>query len=117
MDPLEVVALDGPEKLSYASTLLSSKEKEQLRHVLVGNVDIFSWSHSYMVGIDPTLASDKLNVIATEKSMRQKISAFLPKSLQDYSSISGQPAECRFYQRGEVSQMARKCSSRPEEGR
>ena len=70
MDPLEAVALDGPEKLTYVSTLLSSEEKEQLRHVLVGNTNIFSWSHSDMAGIDPTLASHKMNVIATTKPVR-----------------------------------------------
>ena len=70
MDPLEAVALDGPEKLTYISTLLASEEKEQLRHVLLGNKDIFTWSHSDMTGIDLTLTSYKFNVIATTKSMR-----------------------------------------------
>ena len=30
VDPMEAIALDGPEKLTYVSTLLSSEEKEQL---------------------------------------------------------------------------------------
>ena len=42
MDPLEIVALDEPEKFTYVSTLLSSKEKEQLRRVLLGNAAVFS---------------------------------------------------------------------------
>ena len=42
MDPLEAIALDGLEKLTYVNTLLSSEEKEQLQHVLVGNADIFT---------------------------------------------------------------------------
>ena len=46
MDPLETIALDWPERFTYASTLLSSEEKEQLQHVLLGNVDVFAWSHS-----------------------------------------------------------------------
>ena len=71
MDPLEAVALDGPEKFTYVSTLLSSEEKEQLRRVLLGNVDVFAWSHLDMAGIDPMLASYKLNVIATAKPVRQ----------------------------------------------
>ena len=45
VDPLEVVALDGPEKLTYIRTLLSSEEKEQLRQVLLGNANVFAWSH------------------------------------------------------------------------
>ena len=76
MDPMEVVALDRSEKFTYVSTLLSSKEKEQLRHVWLGNADIFAWSHSDMVGIDPTLTSHKLNVIATARPIGQKIRRF-----------------------------------------
>ena len=77
MDPLETVALDRPEKFTYVSTLLSSEEKEQLRHVLLGNTDVFAWSHSDMAGIYPTL-SHKLNIIATVKPIRHKISRFHP---------------------------------------
>ena len=61
------------EKLTYISTVLASEEKEQLRHVLLGNKDIFAWSRLDMAGIDPTLASHKLNVIATTKLVRQKV--------------------------------------------
>ena len=42
VDLLETIALDGPEKFTYVNTLLSSKEKEQLQHVLLGNVDMFA---------------------------------------------------------------------------
>ena len=42
MDPLETIALDRPEKFTYISTLLSSKEKKQLQHVLLGNADVFA---------------------------------------------------------------------------
>ena len=90
MDPLETVALDELEKFTYVSTLLSSEEKKQLRRVLLGNTDVFAWSHSDMAGIDPTLASHKLNIIATAKP-------------SNYSDRGRQSFECRFYQRGEVS--------------
>ena len=70
VDPLETVALDGPEKYIYVSTLLSSEETEQLRHILLGNVDVFAWSHSDMARINLTLASHKLNIIATTKPIR-----------------------------------------------
>ena len=78
MDPLETVALDMLEKFTYVSTLLSSEEKEQLRHVLLGNRDVFAWSHSDKAEIYPTLASQKLNIIATEKPVRHKIIRFHP---------------------------------------
>ena len=76
MDPLETIAMDGPEKFTYVNTLLSNEEKEQLRRVLLGNADAFAWSHSDIVRIDPTLASHKLNIIATTKPVRQKIRRF-----------------------------------------
>ena len=78
MDPLETVALDGLEKFTYVSTLLSSEEKEQLRRILLGTTNVFTWSHSDMAGIDPTLASHKLNIIATAKPFSQKIRHFHP---------------------------------------
>ena len=76
VDPLEAVTLNRLEKLTYVNTLLSNEEKEHLRHVLVGNADIFAWSHSFMAGIDQTLAFHKLNVIAMPKLVRQKIRRF-----------------------------------------
>ena len=76
MDPLETVALDRLEKLTYVSILLSNEEKEQLRRVLLGNADVFAWSHSDMAEINPKLASHKLNIITTVKLVRQKIRRF-----------------------------------------
>ena len=60
-DPLEKVALDGPEKLMYISSLLSNEESEQLQLVMLNKIDVFAYSHSNMIGINPTLASNKLN--------------------------------------------------------
>ena len=42
MDPLEKVTLDGPEKITYISSLLSNEEKEQLRLMLLNNIDLFA---------------------------------------------------------------------------
>ena len=78
MDPLEIVKLDGSEKFTYVITLLSSEEKEQLRRVLLRNADVFAWSHSDIAGIDPTLTSHKLNIIAMIEPVRQKIRRFHP---------------------------------------
>ena len=76
MDPLENIMLDEPEKFTYASSLLTDDKKEQLRLVLLSNIDVFAWSHSDMVGINPTVASHKLNIISTAKLMRQKVRRF-----------------------------------------
>ena len=78
MDPLEIVVLDGPKKFTYIITLLSSKEREQVQGVLLKNLDVFSWSHLDMVGIDPILASHKLNIVYATKPIRHKVRCFHP---------------------------------------
>ena len=78
MDPLEKVMMDGPEKFTYASSLLSGNEKEQLRLILLNDVDVFTWNHSNMVGISPRVASHKLNIIPTAKPVKQKVRSFHP---------------------------------------
>ena len=70
MDPLEIVVLDGPEKVTYVSSLLSSKEREYVQGVLLKNLDVFGWSHLDMVGIDPVLASHKLNIVHAANPVR-----------------------------------------------
>ena len=76
MDPLEPILLGRLEKHTYVSSLTSEEEKEQLRHVLLGNIDIFAWTHSNMTGISPTHASHKLNVIPSTRPIRQKVRCF-----------------------------------------
>ena len=68
--------LDGPEKFTYVNSLLSDDEKEQLRLVLLNNVDVFTWNQSYMVGISPTVASHKLNNIPMAMLVRHKVRCF-----------------------------------------
>ena len=70
--------LDRPEKFTYVSSLLSSKEKEQLQRVLLRNIDLLAWNHSDMIGINPMLASHKLNIIPMTKPERQKVRFFHP---------------------------------------
>ena len=76
MDPLEEVELDGPEKFTYVTSLLSNEEREQLRLTLLHNIDIFAWRHSDMIGINPMVASHKLNVLPIAKPIRQKVRRF-----------------------------------------
>ena len=78
MDPLEKVTLDGIEKFIYLSSLMSSEEMNQLRLMLLKNMDVFAWSHSNMVGINLTVASHKLNIISAARSIRQKVRRFHP---------------------------------------
>ena len=76
MDPLEKETLDWSEKFTYVSCLLSNEEREQLRLVLLNNLDVLAWNHSDMVGINPTVASHELNIILTGKPIRQKVRHF-----------------------------------------
>ena len=70
--------LDGVEKFTYAKSLLTDDEKEQLRLVLLSNIDVFTLSHSDMVGINPTMDSHKLNIISPAKIGKQKVRRFHP---------------------------------------
>ena len=78
VDPLKLMVLDGLEKFTYVSSLLSSEEKEQLERVLLRNIDVFTWNHSDKTKINPMLASHKLNIIHTAKPVRQKVMRFHP---------------------------------------
>ena len=42
VDPLEKVTLDGSEKFTYIISLLSNEEREQLRLMLLNNIDVFA---------------------------------------------------------------------------
>ena len=76
MDPLEEVELDGLEKFTYVNSLLSNEEREQLRLTLLCNIDVFAWGHYDMVGINPMVASHKLNFLPTAKLIRKKVRLF-----------------------------------------
>ena len=82
MDPLEEVELDRLEKFTYVSSLLSNEEREQLRLMLLRHIDVFTWRHSDMVGINPVVASHKLNVLPTTKPIRKKVRRFHPNRHQ-----------------------------------
>ena len=76
VDPLESMFLAEPDKFTYVSSLLSDAEKEQIRQVLLHNMDVFAWTHSDMTDINPVHASHKLNVISLARLVRQKMRHF-----------------------------------------
>ena len=76
VDFLEKVMLDGLEKFTYANSILSGDKKEQLRLMLLNNVDVFTWNHSDMVGISPIVSSHKLNIIPTARPVKQRVRHF-----------------------------------------
>ena len=78
MDPLEEIELDEQERFTYVSSLLSSEEREQVRLTLLHNIYVFSWRLSDMVGINPMVASHKLNILPIANTIRQKERRFHP---------------------------------------
>ena len=78
VDPLESMSLAKPDKSTYVSSLLFGAEKEQIQQVLLHNMDVFTWTHSNMVGINPVHTSHKLNVISSTRPIRHKMRRFHP---------------------------------------
>ena len=76
VDPLESMSLVEPDKSTYVSSLLFGAKKEQIRQVLLRNMDVFAWTHSDIVDINPVHASHKLNVIPSARPVRQKMRHF-----------------------------------------
>ena len=76
VDTLESMSLVEPNKSTYVSSLLSGTEKDQLRQVLLYNIDVIAWAHSDMTDINLIHASHKLNVISSATPVRQKIRRF-----------------------------------------
>ena len=47
-----------------------------MQQVLLRNMDVFAWTHSDMVGVNPVHASHKLNVIPLARPVRQQVRRF-----------------------------------------
>ena len=107
--------LDGPEKFTYVSSLLSNEEREQLRLTLLHNIDLFARRHSDMVGINSMVASHKLNVLPTAKPIRQQVRRS-SGSTSDNSDGSRQSSSCWFYKGGKVPRIAGQCGGGTEGG-
>ena len=96
MDPLESILLARPDKHTYVSSLLSEKEKEQLRQVLLGNINVFAWTHSDMTCISPTHASHKLNVVLSTRPIKQKVRHLHPNHHQIIQAEVDNLLDARF---------------------
>ena len=96
MDPLESILLGGPGKHIYVSSLLSEEEKEQLRQVLLSNIDVFAWTHSDMTNINPMHASHKLNVIPSARPVMHKVRRFHPNRYQIIQAEVDNLLDARF---------------------
>ena len=78
VDPLESMLIDGLNRGTYVSSLLTKEERARLQEVLKANADVFAWTHSDMTGISPVNASHKLNVLPYARPVRQRVRCFHP---------------------------------------
>ena len=75
---LQPIVVGGPDRCTYASSLLTEEEKAQLQQALTANADVFFWNHADMIGVNPVNASHKLNVLPSARPIRQKVWSFHP---------------------------------------
>ena len=94
----EEIILDPqqPEKTARIGSRLSPTEKEELITFLRKNRDIFAWSPSDMLGIDPEVACHKLHVDPAAKPVIQKRRHFAPERVAIIEAEIDKMLEARF---------------------
>ena len=70
---------DDPKKITRIGTSMKEKARKDLIQFLRKSIDVFTWSHDYMLGIDPSVITHRLNVYPFSKPIRQKKRVFAPK--------------------------------------
>ncbi|XP_074377645.1 uncharacterized protein LOC141719162 [Apium graveolens] len=63
---------DDPSKVLKVGSQLSYETRERLTHFLIKNLDVFAWSHSDVVEIDPGVMCHRLNIFPNCTGIRQK---------------------------------------------
>ncbi|XP_074347670.1 uncharacterized protein LOC141686541 [Apium graveolens] len=63
---------NDPSKVLRISSNLSLDLREDLARFLRRNLDVFAWSHSDMIGIEPNVMCHRLNLDPKKKRVRQK---------------------------------------------
>ncbi|XP_074337040.1 uncharacterized protein LOC141674218 [Apium graveolens] len=63
---------NDPSKVLRIGSNLSLDLREDLARFLRENLDVFAWSHSDMIGIDPNVMCHRLNLDPKKKGVRQK---------------------------------------------
>ena len=75
-----------PTKVLKLRKNLSNELREAISTFLKENLDVFTWKHSYIEGIDPTVLCHCLNLDSNKKSVKQKwreMDAKLYQALKD----------------------------------
>ena len=75
---LEDIPLDenNLEKYTRVGASMERKTKQNLVQFLKKSIGVFAWSHEYMLGIDPSVITHRLNVYPSSKLIRQKKRVF-----------------------------------------
>lgn len=73
-----------PSKVLKIGSSLSRKDRTDIEAFLRRNLDVFSWMHDDMVGIDPEIMSHRLNIDPIYKSKKQKRR---PMNAERYSAL------------------------------
>ena len=60
-----------PRKVSKIGSQRKPILKQHLTKFILQNLDVFAWSHAYMVGIDPSVMCHHLNIDPIKEGMRQ----------------------------------------------
>ena len=63
---------DDPARILKIGSHLNPETRDALVSFLKANLDVFSWSHADMVGIDPEVMCHRLNINPNKKGIRQK---------------------------------------------
>ena len=66
----------NPKKFTKIGTRMEEKTKQDLVQFLRKSIDVFTWSHEDMPGIDPRVITHCLNVYLSSKPVRQKKRVF-----------------------------------------
>ena len=76
-DPLQTVQISEKNNhLTYISSLLAPGEAESIEEALRQNQDVFAWAHFDMLGIHPSVASHRLNILPSLRPVRKKVRQF-----------------------------------------
>lgn len=74
MEELVEVSIDpaNPAKTAKIGSQLSFQAKADLTALLTEHNDVFAWTHSDMLGIDPSFITHRLSIEPHFRSFRQK---------------------------------------------
>ncbi|KAL6350226.1 hypothetical protein AAG906_004169 [Vitis piasezkii] len=75
---------------------MTPEETQNMQNALRRNHDVFSWAHSDMKGIHPSITSHRLNVLPAARPIRQKVRRFHPDRQKIIRNEIGKLLEAEF---------------------